>query len=209
MQLRSLATACALISVSFPALAQGAETESETLNRLLACQALTDDAARLACQDEHLATLAEATQTGRIVVVERQALRQVERESFGLNLPSVGRLGGFLRRSSSDTAGAEQVAEAETETFEDGSVATYNEEGSLDSLTGLPVEEVETVRGKLRITLANGQVWAQTDSTRIPTISNRDVRNGLTAEIETGLMGAHFMTLSNNTRRRFRAERIH
>ncbi len=65
------------------------------------------------------------------------------------------------------------------------------------------------MRGKLRITLANGKVWAQTDSTRIPTISNRDVRNGLTAEIETGLMGAHFMTLSNNTRRRFRAARIH
>jgi len=64
------------------------------------------------------------------------------------------------------------------------------------------------VRGKLRVTLANGQVWAQTDSTRLPTISDRDVRNGLTAEIESGLMGAHFMSLSSNTRRRFRAERI-
>jgi len=207
MQLRSLAAACALISVGVPALAQDTGTDSETLNRLLACRALTDDAARLACQDEHLAALAQATETGRVVVVERQALRQVERESFGLNLPSVGRLGGFLRRSGGSEA--EQVVEAETETLEDGSVATYNEEGSLEALTGLPVENVELVRGKLRVTLANGQVWAQTDATRLPTISNRDIRNGITAEIETGLMGAHFMSLSNNTRRRFRAERIH
>ena len=206
MQLRSLAAACALIGMSFPALAQDAGTESETLNRLLACRALTDDAARLACQDEHLASLAQATESGRIVVVERQALRQVERESFGFNLPSVGRLSGFLRRP--DNTEAEQLAEAETETFDDGSTATYNANGAMERLSGVPVSEVTTRGGKLRVTLANGQVWAQTDSTRLPRISSRAVREGLTAEIETGVLGAHFMTLSNNERRRFRAERV-
>lgn len=206
MQLKSVMTALALMGAGFPALAQGVETESETLNRLLACRALTDDAARLACQDEHLATLAQAAESGRVVVVERQALRQVERESFGLNLPSVGRLGGFLRRP--DSADATELAQAETETLEDGSVARYNAEGSLERLTGVPVSEVSMRGGKLRITLANGQVWAQTDSTRLPSISSRTVQNGLTADIETGLLGAHFMSLSNNERRRFRAERV-
>jgi len=203
MQLRSLAAACVFMGMSFPALAQDAGTDSETLNRLLACRALSDDAARLACQDEHLASLAQATETGRVVVVERQALREVERESFGFNLPSVGRLGNFLRRPE-----REDVAEAETEVLEDGSTATYNDNGSLDRLAGIPVSNVSMRGGKLRVTLANGQVWAQTDSTRLPRISSRAVREGLTAEIETGLLGAHFMTLSNNERRRFRAERV-
>ena len=203
MQLRSLAAACVFMGISFPALAQDAGTDSETLNQLLACRALSDDAARLACQDEHLASLAQATETGRVVVVERQALREVERESFGFNLPSVGRLGDFLRRPE-----REDVAEAETEVLEDGSTATYNDNGSLDRLAGIPVSNVSMRGGKLRVTLANGQVWAQTDSTRLPRISSRAVREGLTAEIETGLLGAHFMTLSNNERRRFRAERV-
>ncbi|EAP89110.1 MAG: hypothetical protein CMH91_10160 [Oceanicaulis sp.] len=203
MHLRPLAAAFVLLGAGFPALAQDVRTDSDTLNSLLACRAIGDDAARLACQDEQLDALAQATEAGRVVVVERQALRQVEREGFGLNLPSMGRLGAFLRGSD-----AERVAAADSETFEDGSIATYNAEGSLEALTGLPVETVERVRGKLRVTLANGQVWAQTDSTRLPTISDRDVRNGLTAEIESGLMGAHFMSLSSNTRRRFRAERI-
>ena len=207
MHLKTAATALILLGAGFPALAQDASTDSDTLNQLLACRQLTDDAARLACQDEHLAALAQATANGRLVVVERQALRQVERESFGFNLPSVGRLGGFLRRSDAETEN-EQVAQAETETFEDGSTATYNASGAMERLTGLPVSAVTTQGGKLRVTLANGQVWAQTDSTRLPRISRRAVQDGLTAEIETGLLGAHFMSLSNNERRRFRAERV-
>ena len=205
MQLRSLAAAIAVLAASAPTLAQEAQSESDTLNRLLACRALSDDAARLACQDEHLNTFAQATETGRIVVVERRALREVERESFGLNLPSVGRLGGLLRRRDSEEAA---TAVAEVETLEDGSTATYNASGSLDSLVGVPVSEVSMRGGKLRITLANGQIWAQTDSTRLPRISSRAVRDGLTADIESGVLGAHFMSLSNSQRRRFRAERV-
>ncbi|WP_420331905.1 hypothetical protein [Oceanicaulis alexandrii] len=204
MQLRSLAAAIAVLAASAPTLAQEAQSESDTLNRLLACRALSDDAARLACQDEHLNTFAQATETGRIVVVERRALREVERESFGLNLPSVGRLGGLLRRRDSEEA----TEVAEVETLEDGSTATYNASGSLDSLVGVPVSEVSMRGGKLRITLANGQIWAQTDSTRLPRISSRAVRDGLTADIESGVLGAHFMSLSNSQRRRFRAERV-
>ena len=206
MQLKSLATVFAILVTGAPALAQDPQSESETLNRLLACRALSDDSARLACQDEHLGALAQATESGRIVVVERRALREVERESFGLNLPSVGRLGGLLRRRDSGDSEATEMAEVET--LEDGSTATYNASGSLESLIGVPVSEVTLRNGKLRITLANGQIWAQTDSTRLPRISSRAVRNGLTADIESGLLGAHFMSLSNNERRRFRAERV-
>ncbi|WP_306016040.1 hypothetical protein [Oceanicaulis sp. MMSF_3324] len=190
--------------MSFPALAQDAATDSDTLNRLLACRALSDEGARLACQDEHLAALAQATESGRVVVVERQALREVERESFGLNLSSVGRLGSFLRRSDS----AEARAAAETETFSDGSVATYDETGQIESLSGLAVQSVDRVRNKLRVTLVNGQVWAQTDSTPLPGVSRRAIRDGLTVEIENGALGSHFMRLSSSPSRRFRAERI-
>lgn len=206
MQLRSLAAALAVLAASAPALAQDAQSESDTLNRLLACRALSDDVARLACQDEHLNTLAQATETGRIVVVERRALREVERESFGLNLPSVGRLGGLLRRPGPEQA--EATAVAEVEILEDGSTATYNASGSLESLVGVPVTEVSMQGGKLRISLANGQVWAQTDTRRMARVSSRAVQDGLTADIESGTLGTHFLRMSNNPYRRFRAERV-
>ena len=204
MHLRPLAAAFVLLGAGFPALAQEATTDSETLNQLLACRELTDDAARLACQDAQLASLAEATETGRLVVVERSALREVERESFGLNLISVGRLGGFLRRSEN----AEAHAASESETFADGSVATYDDFGQIESLTGLSIQSVDRVRNKLHVTLADGQVWAQTDSTPLPGISRRALQNGLTADIESGALGSHFMRLSAFPSRRFRAERI-
>ena len=204
MHLKIAATTLALLGAGFPALAQDVSTDSDTLNQLLACRQLTDDAARLACQDEHLANLADATETGRLVVVERQALREVERESFGLNLNSVGRLGGFLRRSEN----AEARAASERETFADGSVATYDEEGQIESLSGLSVQSVERVRNKLQVTLSDGQVWAQTDSTQLPGVPRRALRDGLTVDIESGALGSHFMRLSAFPSRRFRAERI-
>ena len=204
MQLRSLAAAIAMLGASAPSLAQDAQSEPDTLNRLLACRSLSDDAARLACQDEQLAVLAQATESGRIVVVERRALREVERASFGLNLPSVGRLGGILRRNDA----GEAAAVAEVETLEDGSTATYDASGALESLVGVPVSDVSLRNGMLRVTLGNGQIWAQTDSTRLPRISNRALRDGVTADIETGVLGAHFLRLSNHPSRRFRAERV-
>lgn len=204
MQLRSLAAVIAVLGASAPSLAQDAQSEPETLNRLLACRALSDDAARLACQDEHLAVLAQATESGRIVVVERRALREVERASFGLNLPSVGRLGSILRRNEADEA----AAVAEVETLEDGSTATYDASGALESLVGVPVSDVSLRNGMLRVTLSNGQVWDQTDSTRLPRISSRALRDGVRADIETGVLGAHFLRLSNHPSRRFRAERV-
>ena len=63
MHLRPLAAAFVLLGAGFPALAQDVRTDSDTLNSLLACRAIGDDAARLACQDEQLDALAQAFST--------------------------------------------------------------------------------------------------------------------------------------------------
>jgi len=187
--------------------AQDAPSESAALNALLACQSITDDTQRLACQDEQLAAFAQATQSGQVMVVERRAVQAVARESFGLDLPSISRLTSVFRRGSAPDSQAVAAATEVTE-FEDGSTATYDELGQIEQISGLVVTNVEERQGKLWVTLENGQVWRQTDSALVPRISARRVRNGITASVERGALGSHFMRLSSHSSRRFRAERI-
>jgi len=186
--------------------AQDAPSESAALNALLACQSIADDTQRLICQDEQLAAFAQATQSGQVVVVERRAVQAVARESFGLDLPSVGRLTTMLRGGSNRQV--ERAAADQTTQFEDGSSATYNSDGQIEQISGLKVAQVTERQGKLWVTLENGQVWRQTDSTVLGHISARRIRNGVTADVELGALGSHFMRLSSHSSRRFRAERV-
>lgn len=194
MLLRPVSLAAALLSA---ATAQAQSDDSETLEALLACRDLAPGEARTACLEQELARFAEAVESGRIVVVERRALREQERAGFGLALPG---LGALLSR--------DRGAVAQEEAFEDGSLARYGADGDLEELLGLPVQHVEQIRGKVRVTFANGQVWQQTDDRSIPPISRSRVEAGMTADIERGALGSHHIRLSGYESRRFRAERI-
>jgi hypothetical protein len=75
---------------------------------LYACIDLKEDAARLACFDKQVATLRGAEQAGSFRAIDRASVEQIEKESFGFNLPSLPRL-------ALPKLGASQVAAGPTE----------------------------------------------------------------------------------------------
>lgn len=183
------------------ALAHQDEPASPAYTALMACRAVEPDTERMACMDRELAAFARAVETGHVVVIEREAVRALERESFGIAMPGVQRLTGLLRR------GGGESAEAETETLQDGSQIIYRADGGVEEMRALPVRTVNYDRtGRAIVTLANGQVWVQTDSTQFGRVSRSRLEEGLTADLIPGALGSYFMALSHHPRR-FRARR--
>ena len=62
---------------------------ADPVDGVLACRSIADVEQRLACFDETSGTLAAAREQGEIVVVTRESVQAVERDSFGFNLPSL------------------------------------------------------------------------------------------------------------------------
>ncbi|PWE16979.1 hypothetical protein DDZ18_09735 [Marinicauda salina] len=185
------------LAASAAAAAQDLE-ESPTVEALLACRDIADDAERAACLDTQVAAFADAVDSGRLVIVERERVTAVERDSFGISLPSLPGLSGIFARGD---------GESETvEVQDDGVELVRDRSGEIDELRHLPVDSVRrTRRGDLVVTLENGQVWRQLDSTRIP-VPRGSRLDGLTAEIRRASLGSFMMTLSHNPRA-FRARR--
>jgi hypothetical protein len=192
-QILSLALGSALLTGT----AAAQEAQSADLDALLACRTIEQDSARLACMDARLEELAGAIESRSIAVVDREHVRAVERDGFGLSMPGLGGLTEVFRGGSEPE---------DAETLEDGTEIVYDDSGAIDEMRNVPVEVYETTRtGDLRITLANGQVWQQIDTTRIRV--PRSQRGDLRADIRGGALGSHFMTLSYGGRA-FRARRI-
>jgi hypothetical protein len=53
------------------------------------CRKLTDNDARLACFDTAASALDQAQAQGQVVVVDREQVKTVRRQSFGFNIPSL------------------------------------------------------------------------------------------------------------------------
>lgn len=175
-----------------PALAQDGGTESATVEALLACRAIAEAQARTACMDARLADFAAALDEGRLVVVERERIRAVERESFGISLPSMAAL------STVFGGGEAEETVPETETLDDGTTVVYRAGGGVEELRDAPVASVDyNPFGKVVVTLENGQVWQQSDSTRVRRVRPRHM-DGLTADITRGLFGSMTMELSHS-----------
>ena len=64
----------------------------EMLERLTACRAVAEDAARLACYDAAAAAFDTAERQGELVVVDRAAVNETRRQLFGFELPTLPRL---------------------------------------------------------------------------------------------------------------------
>lgn len=87
--------------IALPAAAAATQPESaqrdappQVYSRVAACQAIREDAARLACFDREVAAFAQAQASREVVVVDRAAVQRTRRSLFGLSLPDVGRLFG-------------------------------------------------------------------------------------------------------------------
>lgn len=86
-----IATLAALSLAAGPAQAQP-QQRAEMLERLTACRAVSDNAARLACYDAAAAALDSAERQGELVVIDRAAVNETRRQLFGFELPTLPRL---------------------------------------------------------------------------------------------------------------------
>jgi len=196
------AAALMLGALAIPPVQAQDDPPAPAYQALMACRSVEPEAERMACLERELARFAAAVETGRVVVIEREAVRALERESFGIDMPGIQRLTGLLRRSGS------QTSETDTETLEDGSQIVYRADGGVEEMRGMPVTRVTYDRvGMAMVTLANGQVWVQTDSTNFGRVTRSRIEDGLTADLYPGALGSHFMALSHHPRR-FRARRL-
>ncbi len=124
----------AVLAVPFSTQAQEAP-RPELLNRLTACRATADEAARLACYDDAVAALDAAEREGEVVVVDRAQVRDSRRALFGFDLPSLPAFGRV-------TTGEDEVSSVET-------TLTRASRGG---------------DGKWVFRLADGSTWRQIDS---------------------------------------------
>ena len=104
---------------------------------LVQCKEVADSAARLACYDERVGKLEQASASGELVVSDRATVKEAQRGLFGFRLPSLKLFGG-------GDDGKDEIQQI------DGVVASARTFGY----------------GSWRITLADGSVWEQIDDER-------------------------------------------
>lgn len=126
------ATAAATLSGQTPA-----QERPETLARLMACRAVADGAARLACYDAAAGALDAAEREGELVVIDRAGVAETRRQLFGFEMPSLPRLFG-----------------------PDGG-------GEIDSIDTTLQGASRNNENRWVFRLADGGVWRQIDSERV------------------------------------------
>lgn len=151
-------------AIVFAAGAMADDTNASTA-AIYACAETDDDLARLACYDTAVGRLKEAEEAGEITTITREEVENVQRDTFGLSLPSLPALA--LPRLGGDK----------------------DDDGQLDSIT-LAVTNIErNALDKAVITLENGQVWVQTDGGMF---SLRGIEE---AEVQRAALGSFKMKL--------------
>ncbi len=82
-------------AVAAPALAQKIPEgpPPQQVTDLLACRAIADAQARLACFDKSAATIGEAVAKRDLVVFDREGVRKTKRGLFGFGIPNLGIFG--------------------------------------------------------------------------------------------------------------------
>lgn len=173
------------------------QAEPGPLERLAACRAMAQDAARLACFDAVSEDLVVRLEAGDLVTIDRASLAEAERRSFGL--PAAGR--PWVPAFAGGGAAAPAPAPG-------GGNERRDEAGRLVALEAVPVMAARRLEsGRLEVALSNGQVSRQTDSTRVRTVSPRRIEAGLTASVTPGALGSFFLRLDDFAPA-FRAERV-
>ena len=182
-----------------------AQTGSDTpLEPLFTCRDIVEDSARLACLDAAVDALRAGTASGEVVAVDRQQIEAAEEATWGLDIPGFRMPGmpGFSLGGDDAELAAVDAADASPDR-----VVTRRDDGSIERIEQIVVTGLTTTRsGDAEVTLANGQVWRQTDGTHVQGL-RRGATDGLTASIRSGALGSFFMRLDNGGRW-FRAERV-
>ncbi len=191
-------TAFAGIAVSVAALclAAPAAAQEGPLGPVLECADIQDNAQRLACYDERVGALRTSVQTGEIVAVDRPAVEAIERDGFGLSLPSLPRLTlGLFSGGSGSAATASTAAERGISTAENTSgveIVERGDDGQIERVL-MTIARVDSISpNQYRFTMDNGQVWVQVESGRA--LSTRNLP-GSQAEIRRAAMGSFLLRI--------------
>ncbi len=143
----------------------GAATKrAPELQAIVDCRALTDRDARLNCYDSAAAKLDQAEAAGQVVVVNREQVRQVRKDVFGLQLPSLDIFSAV--RGKGPVQGED-----------------------LDRVTDVAKAVTADASGRWTIALDSGAVWRQTDNSALA----NDPHLGSKIEIRQGALGSFFM----------------
>ncbi len=125
--------------LAVPALANAARApdpgRAAVVQAISDCRKQADDAARLTCYDRAADAFEQAQNKGDVVIVDREQVRQVNRQTFGFNLPSIS----LFSRGAKEA----QVNNLEVE------LASARPEAD----------------GKWLLTTSEGAVWRQIDTT--------------------------------------------
>jgi hypothetical protein len=126
-----------------PVLAEDKKPEGppQLFRELLDCKEVADPAARLACFDQRVAALENATQKKDIMIADREQVRNARRGLFGFAAP-IGKLLGF---GGDDDENEEAVKRLET-----------------------TVTSVSSRGGNLVLRFAEAGTWEQTDRNAFP-----------------------------------------
>jgi len=125
--------AAAALAASIPA-QEPVRADPGALGALLACRAITEDRARLACLDRETAALASSRDGGEIIVIDRVEAEATRRSLFGLQLPAITGLFGA------------------------------DETERLDEIEGALERATLSREGRWIFRLEDGAVWRQVDS---------------------------------------------
>lgn len=182
LRIRRKAAAGAAVAVLMgsAAFAQSAAPTPGAMEAVFACQSKTDNMERLACFDAAISNLQQAESTGEIITVTREQVENVEKDSFGFNIPSLPRLSGLFGRGKSGSAAAEVNRDPLTRPVETPrpkrEVETPFDGNNIKSIQLEIMRVKEFGYKKHRFYLANGQVWEQIDNTRVrvPKIKKND-----------------------------------
>lgn len=197
-----------------------AQQSADVVDQILACRQISDAQARLNCFDAASGNLQAARDTGDIAVVMREDVQAVERDTFGLDLPSLPRLNlsMFSGRSPSAPNPLDPATPSDTVRTGETAVATADQapqapatprDAAPDESNGVQVVERDDDGGVERVVMVidrveaytynkymfhmeNGQVWRQLDTLRVR-LSRNQVNE---AEIRRAAMGSYLLRIN-------------
>lgn len=142
------------------------EALPRSLEKLAACKAIVDDAARLACYDRETGALVTAASEGEVKVVDKEDAKTIRRSLFGFQVPQIA------------------LFSSKNEKGEDTSIDEILN-SKITAVTQLP-------RGNYRITITEGAIW----ETGEPSMRLLTPKVGQSIQLEKASLGAYWIRIN-------------
>ena len=160
---------CVLALLPQSVAAQTAIARPDALKKMLDCQVLADDGARLACYDAQVAQFVKARDSGEVTVIDRAEVKRTRRGLFGFSLPDLG-----IFKSRGDSAA--------------------NDGENINEITATIRSVKQNSDGGWIVTLEDGARWEQTQAMTF----GRRPRPGSIVKIERAALGSFKMKIDTS-----------